>query len=153
MLILYGLWVKVERNANCFIDGGQVREIHSGVIGIASVYRWFVEVGQRFVVQWQQGGAPVTRRLRVEPSPGPLEEYAVCFDDIFGARAQRRGFRRYLEGLLPPAERNKTLTALANTEPVAGAQRKEAQGLQWFLCEPGRFGRFGHRRNRRPQGR
>src|SRR5215210_1728644 len=34
-----------------------------------------------------------------------------------------------------PAERNKTLTALANTEPVVGAQRKEAQGLQWFLSE------------------
>ena len=29
----------------------------------------------------------------------------------------------------------KTLTALANTEPVVGAQRKEAQGLQWFLSE------------------
>jgi SRSO17 transposase len=39
--------------------------------------------------------------------------------------------------LLLPAERNKTLTALANTEPVAGAQRKEAQGLQWFLSESG----------------
>jgi SRSO17 transposase len=29
------------------------------------------------------------------------------------------------------------LTALANTEPVAGAQRKEAQSLQWFLSESG----------------
>ncbi len=38
---------------------------------------------------------------------------------------------------LLPAERNKTLTALANTEPVAGAQRKEAQSLQWFLSESG----------------
>jgi SRSO17 transposase len=37
--------------------------------------------------------------------------------------------------LLLPAERNKTLTALANTEPVVGAQRREAQGLQWFLSE------------------
>ena len=34
-----------------------------------------------------------------------------------------------------PAERNKTLTALANTEPVKGAQRREAQSLQWFLSE------------------
>jgi SRSO17 transposase len=32
-------------------------------------------------------------------------------------------------------ERNKTLTALANTEPVVGSQRKEAQSLQWFLSE------------------
>jgi len=59
----------------------------------------------------------------------------MSFDDLFGARAQRHAFRRYLEGLLLPAERNKTLTALANTEPVVGAQRKEAQSLQWFLSE------------------
>ena len=79
----------------------------------------------------------MTRRLPVAPAPGPLEEYATRFDDLFRARAQREGFRRYLEGLLLPAERNKTLTALANTEPVAGAQRKEAQSLQWFLSESG----------------
>ena len=61
----------------------------------------------------------------------------MSFDDLFGARAQRHAFRRYLEGLLLPAERTKTLTALANTEPVVGAQRKEAQSLQWFLSESG----------------
>jgi DDE superfamily endonuclease len=77
----------------------------------------------------------MTRRYPVSPAPGPLEDYAMSFDDLFGARAQRHSFRRYLEGLLLPAERNKTLTALANTEPVAGAQRKEAQSLQWFLSE------------------
>ncbi len=77
----------------------------------------------------------MTKRSPVSPAPGPLEDYAMSFDDLFGARAQRHAFRRYLEGLLLPAERNKTLTALANTEPVAGAQRKEAQSLQWFLSE------------------
>jgi SRSO17 transposase len=77
----------------------------------------------------------MTRRYPVSPAPGPLEDYAARFDDLFGARAQRHAFRRYLEGLLLPAERNKTLTALANTEPVVGAQRKEAQSLQWFLSE------------------
>src|SRR5688572_22893558 len=93
---------------------------------------------KRTVFQWRQGGAAVTRRLPVRPAPGPLEDYATRFDDLFRrARAQREGFRRYLEGLLLPAERNKTLTALANTEPVAGAQRKEAQSLQWFLSESG----------------
>ncbi len=77
----------------------------------------------------------MTKRSPVSPAPGSLESYAARFDDLFGARAQRHGFRRYLEGLLLPAERNKTLTALANTEPVVGAQRKEAQSLQWFLSE------------------
>jgi hypothetical protein len=77
----------------------------------------------------------MSKRSPVCPAPGPLEDYARCFDDLFGARAQRHSFRRYLEGLLLPAERNKTLTALANTEPVVGAQRREAQSLQWFLSE------------------
>ncbi len=58
----------------------------------------------------------MTKRSPVSPAPGPLENYAARFDDLFGARAQRHSFRRYLEGLLLPAERNKTLTALANTE-------------------------------------
>jgi hypothetical protein len=70
----------------------------------------------------------MTRRLPVASSPGPFEDYALRFDDLFRDRTQREGFRRYLEGLLP-AERDKTLTALANTEPVAGAQRKEAEEL------------------------
>ena len=79
----------------------------------------------------------MTKRKPVEPAPGPLEDYARRFDDLLANRAQREGFRRYLEGLLLPDERNKTLTALANTEPVSGAQRKEAQSLQWFLTESG----------------
>src|SRR5215216_1399273 len=81
------------------------------------------------------GGVAMTKRVPVEPAPGPLEDYAESFDDLFANRAHREGFRRYLEGLLLPEERNKTLTALANTEPVVGAQRKEAQSLQWFLTE------------------
>jgi SRSO17 transposase len=79
----------------------------------------------------------MTRRLPVVPSLGPLEVYALLFDDLLRARARRDGFRRYLEGLLLPAERNKILTAFANAEPIAGAQRKEAQSLQWFLSESG----------------
>ena len=77
----------------------------------------------------------MTKRLLATPAPGPLEDYAARFDDLFGTLAQRQLFRRYLEWLLLPTERNKTLTALANTEPVKGVQRKEAQGLQWFLSE------------------
>ena len=77
----------------------------------------------------------MTKRLPATPAPGPLEDYAARFDDLFATLAQRQVFRRYLEGLLLPTERNKTLTALANTEPLVGAQHKEAQGLQWFLSE------------------
>lgn len=77
----------------------------------------------------------MSHRLPVPPAPGPLDAYAQAFDDLFAKRTQRAGFRRYLEGLLLPTERNKTLTALANTEPVRGAQHPMAQRLQWFLTE------------------
>jgi DDE superfamily endonuclease len=43
--------------------------------------------------------------------------------------------RDYLQGLLLPRDRNKTLTGLAGAEPVAGAQHREVQRLQWFLSE------------------
>jgi hypothetical protein len=56
--------------------------------------------------------------------------------------AQRRGFREYLAGLLAPRERNKTLTALAEAEPVTGTKLPAVQRLQFFLSEsvwdPGR---------------
>jgi SRSO17 transposase len=77
----------------------------------------------------------MSHRLPVPPAPGPLEAYAQAFDDLFPKRTQRAGFRRYLEGLLLPTERNKTLTGLANTEPGRGAQHATAQRLQWFLTE------------------
>src|SRR5687768_12389226 len=77
----------------------------------------------------------MSTRLPVSPAPGPLEADAQHFDALFAKRNQRDSFRRYLEGLLLPTERNKTLTALANTEPVVGAQHPQAQNLQWFLSE------------------
>ena len=76
-----------------------------------------------------------TPRLTCPPAPGPLEEFAGRFDDLFGRLALRRAFRTYLTGLLSPRERPKTLTALAGAEPVVGAQHAAAQGLQWFLTE------------------
>ena len=63
----------------------------------------------------------MTARRPCPPAPGPLEEYAARFDDLFFSLAQRRGFREYLTGLLAPRERNKTITCLAGAEPVAGA--------------------------------
>lgn len=77
----------------------------------------------------------MTERLAASPSPGVLEKFVQGFDDIFAKRSQREGFRRYLEGLLLPMERNKTLTGLMNTEPVVGAQHARVQQLQWFLSE------------------
>jgi len=77
----------------------------------------------------------MTQRLPVTAAPGPLEAYCQQFDPLFNQRNQRDGFRRYLESVLLPAERNKTPTALANIEPVVGAQHPHAQSLQWFLSE------------------
>src|SRR5213595_4162399 len=77
----------------------------------------------------------MTRRRSCPVAPGPLEGYAARFDDLFGSLAQRRGFREYLAGLLAPRDRNKTLTALAGAEPVAGAGHRSVQRLQFFLSE------------------
>jgi hypothetical protein len=77
----------------------------------------------------------MTKRQAAALAPGPLEAYAAQFDDLFERRNAREAFRRYLEGLLLPAERNKTLTALANAEPIVGAQQPRVQSLQWFLSE------------------
>src|SRR5213083_1864894 len=77
----------------------------------------------------------MTKRRACPPAPGPLEEFAAHFDPLFARLAQRRGLRAYLQGLLLPRDRNKTLTALAGAEPVVGAQHKVVQGLQWFLTE------------------
>src|SRR5215213_7852889 len=71
----------------------------------------------------------MTKRLPCPPAPGPLEDYAAQFDPLFRSLAQRRGLRAYLQGLLLPRDRNKTLT------PLAGAQHGAVQGLQWFLSE------------------
>jgi SRSO17 transposase len=77
----------------------------------------------------------MTPRLTVDASPVPLEAFAARFDDLLSRRSQRQSFRHYLEGLLVGQERNKTLTALANAEPVLGAQNAGVQTLQWFLSE------------------
>jgi SRSO17 transposase len=77
----------------------------------------------------------MTKRIAIPPAPEPLEAYAKHFDVLFEKSNQREEFRRYLEGLLIPAERHKTLTGLVNTEPLVGAQQPRAQKLQWFLSE------------------
>ena len=77
----------------------------------------------------------MTRRRPCPPAPGPLEAYAAAFDPLFATLAQRRSFREYLQGLLLPRDRNKTLTGLVGTEPVTGAQHAAVQQLQYFLSE------------------
>lgn len=77
----------------------------------------------------------MTARQPCPTAPGPLEDYAVHFDELFASLAQRRGFREYLTGLLAPRDRNKTLTCLAGAEPVVGAQHPAVQRLQYFLSE------------------
>jgi hypothetical protein len=81
------------------------------------------------------GATPMTTRRPCPPAPGPLEDYAQHFDPLLSSLAQRRGLRDYLAGLLLPRDRNKTLTALADAEPIVGAQHREVQRLQWFLSE------------------
>nr|WP_236072254.1 transposase [Streptomyces polyasparticus] len=77
----------------------------------------------------------MTERRVCPPAPGPLEEYAERFDDLFVWLAQRRGFREYLTGLRAPQDRNKTLTCLAGVEPVTGSKDAAVQRLQFFLSE------------------
>src|SRR5438445_3148777 len=77
----------------------------------------------------------MTRRRPCPAAPGPLEEYGARFDELVTRVAQRGGFREYLAGVLAPRDRNKTLTALAGAEPVAGAQHPAVQRLQFFLSE------------------
>lgn len=77
----------------------------------------------------------MTTRRPCPPAPGPLEDYAVHFDPLFHALAQRHSFRTYLARLLVPRDRHKTLTALAGAEPLVQAQAAPVQQLQFFLSE------------------
>jgi hypothetical protein len=70
----------------------------------------------------------MTARRPCPPAPGPLEDYAQRFDRLFSSLAQRRGFRDYLQGLLLPRDRNKTLTGLAGAEPITGASIVRSSG-------------------------
>lgn len=77
----------------------------------------------------------MSARRVATPAAGLLEEYSREFDGLFTKVNQGEGFRQYLTGLLLASERNKTLTGLANSEPVVGAQEARVQSLQWYLSE------------------
>ena len=89
----------------------------------------------------------MTTRRPCPPAPGPLEDYAQQFDGLFSSLAQRRGIRDYLQGLLLPRERNKTLTGLAGTEPIVGAQHRQCSG-----CNGSSRSRPGTSSGERPAG-
>lgn len=80
-------------------------------------------------------GLLMTARRPCPPAPGPLEEYAARFDDLFVSLAQRRGFHEDLTGLLVPRDRNKAITCLAGAEPVTGAGSPAVQRRQFFVSE------------------
>lgn len=46
----------------------------------------------------------MSTRQTVPAAPGPLEEHAGPFDDLFSRANQRHAFRQYLEGLLLPVD-------------------------------------------------
>jgi SRSO17 transposase len=77
----------------------------------------------------------MTPRKPCPTIPGPLEDYAGQFDDLFGHKAQRQSFREYLQGLLLPRDRHKTLTALVGAAPVGGASHAAVQRLQSLVSE------------------
>lgn len=78
----------------------------------------------------------MTQRVACQPVPGPLEECAGQFDDLFSTLAQRRGFRTYLRGLLLPRDQEMTLGCLkCERSPVAvqdGFSHHPAPGLSKF---------------------
>ncbi|HZA24364.1 MAG TPA: transposase, partial [Dehalococcoidia bacterium] len=77
----------------------------------------------------------MTERNAAPTAPGPLEDYAAQFDDLWAKAAQRESFRAYLQGLLLPRDRNKTLTGLVGARPIEDAQHSRVQRLQYFLSE------------------
>ncbi|MEV4250112.1 hypothetical protein AB0J63_42755 [Streptosporangium canum] len=87
----------------------------------------------------------MTARVQAPAAPGPLEDYAARFDDLFSALGQRRGFREYPTGLPAPRERNKTLTCLTGAEPTAGINDPAVQRLQYFCVGIGVGPRGGQR--------
>jgi hypothetical protein len=77
----------------------------------------------------------MTKRKLCPIVAGPIGEYGEHFDELLETLAQRSGFRKYLQGLLLPRERNKTLTGIVGSEPIVGAQDADVQQMQYFLTE------------------
>ena len=66
--------------------------------------------------------AEVSATPSIPPIPVPLEAYSAQIDDLLPRSQQRSAFRQHLADLLLPAERSKTLSAVANTERSAASR-------------------------------
>ena len=64
------------------------------------------------------------------PAPRSLAEYATQFDDRLGMLARRRGSRAFLQGLLLPPDRHKTVTGQAGAGLVRC--RSDIGGMQKY---------------------
>jgi len=119
----------------------------------------------------------MSKRLPSPPAPGPLEDYAARFDDLFATLAQREGgSASTCEGCccpeiatkpLPPSpERSpsskpskRPFSGCSSSCPNRVGMRKPSQGpppgAAWgrFGDESARGWRSHHRRDCRPQGR
>jgi hypothetical protein len=77
----------------------------------------------------------MTRHRPCPAAPGPLEEYAARFDDLFSRLAQRRGFREYLAGLLAPPSYDGSSPGVARGYTDADrADRESTEEL--MFCRP-----------------
>lgn len=83
----------------------------------------------------------MTKRRMIASAPEPLEAYVSHFDALFGKSNQGEAFRWYLEGLLLPNERNKTLTGLVHWLGPSCRVPKNCNG-----SSPSRTGRSGKSR-------
>jgi hypothetical protein len=75
----------------------------------------------------------MTGRRPCPVAPGPLEDYAARFDDLFGRLAQRRGVPGVPGRAAGAAGPEQDADGLAGAEPVTGAQHPAMQRLQFFL--------------------
>ena len=78
----------------------------------------------------------MTRHRPCPAAPGPLEEYAAWFDDLFSRLAQRRGVREYLAGLLAQDEQVRAATLVVRFETLCEAPAQTLGALFEHVALP-----------------
>ena len=74
----------------------------------------------------------MSKRKETTTAPEPLEAYIEPFDDLFEKWNQREGFRRYLEGLLLPTDKNRLL----RSSQESGKNMSDSVPQHPLLCWP-----------------